>query len=542
MKSTWLNIPFFLLLLMFFAAGISDLFGQVDLRTCSGFRCTSENVNVPRAYLSDANGNPIDISQINCNSTESQPVHISIEVLNNSNSIIYNTRLIADLSIGGTTFFQVNYFVGQVQGKGTARFTTSTSLNNWDCSSSIQLLNPGIYWTTSNNTDLSTSYTCSSYIASQCERPDDILVQVDLYSHFSADVSCPTTDGFLADFTSTVIGGIPGTSGYRYFWEFGETANPTTSTLANPEDVVFTSPGYVTLTVTDNSTPPMESRYVLFVSGLDIATSIFSPLSVNTSADGVISITVSGGFPPYSVSWTGPDGFTSTETTIDGIKEGTYTVTATDSRNCTVQKIFYMSDPITLPVTWLGFSGRWLDQQARASLDWSTAAEYNASFFEVERSANNGEDFRAITLIPAVGNSQTPSYYSFEDENMDPRVQRYYYRVKQTSGDGSFSYTRVLLMQRTQIQTIPLETWAAFPNPSSNNRLTLQLEGAGMSALDKKYQVTMYSALGHYKTEFKTLGNKIELDDFMGAVPKGLLIVEIRDEEGKMQILKVMKQ
>src|SRR5437588_20027 len=41
--------------------------------------------------------------------------------------------------------------------------------------------------------------------------------------------------------------------------------------------------------------------------------------------------TPSGGVSPYTYSWTGPGGFTSTSQTIGASTAGTYTVTVTDS-------------------------------------------------------------------------------------------------------------------------------------------------------------------------------------------------------------------
>ena len=51
--------------------------------------------------------------------------------------------------------------------------------------------------------------------------------------------------------------------------------------------------------------------------------------------DGAINISVSGGVPPYSFSWTGPSGFTSPSEDISGLASGLYSVTITDANGCT---------------------------------------------------------------------------------------------------------------------------------------------------------------------------------------------------------------
>lgn len=45
---------------------------------------------------------------------------------------------------------------------------------------------------------------------------------------------------------------------------------------------------------------------------------------------GIIEIEVCGGAPPYTYSWSGPSGFTSTSKNLNSLDEGTYTVTVTD--------------------------------------------------------------------------------------------------------------------------------------------------------------------------------------------------------------------
>lgn len=61
------------------------------------------------------------------------------------------------------------------------------------------------------------------------------------------------------------------------------------------------------------------------------------PASCNNADDGAITIGISGGTPGYTVLWTGPDGFTSTDEDLAGIGPGPYSALVTDLNGCTVE-------------------------------------------------------------------------------------------------------------------------------------------------------------------------------------------------------------
>ena len=68
------------------------------------------------------------------------------------------------------------------------------------------------------------------------------------------------------------------------------------------------------------------------------------------SNDGSISINVTGGIPfttgdPYKFSWTGPNGFTSTDKNISNLKSGYYNLKVIDNGNCPFVKSYYVPEP-----------------------------------------------------------------------------------------------------------------------------------------------------------------------------------------------------
>lgn len=66
--------------------------------------------------------------------------------------------------------------------------------------------------------------------------------------------------------------------------------------------------------------------------------------------DASIDITVTGGTPfttgkPNNISWTGPNGFSSTDEDISNLKPGTYYLNINDNGNCPFTKSYYVSEP-----------------------------------------------------------------------------------------------------------------------------------------------------------------------------------------------------
>ena len=59
-----------------------------------------------------------------------------------------------------------------------------------------------------------------------------------------------------------------------------------------------------------------------------------TPVSCEGGANGTITVTVRDAIEPYTYSWTGPDGFTSSAASLAGAAAGEYCVTVTDAAGC----------------------------------------------------------------------------------------------------------------------------------------------------------------------------------------------------------------
>ena len=136
-----------------------------------------------------------------------------------------------------------------------------------------------------------------------------------------------------------------------------------------------------------------------------------------------------------------------------------------------------MSVSASLPVESLNFKGH--NTQKGNLLFWSTIAEINNDYFEVQRSTD-AITFATIQTVKSKayqGNSMTRIEYETIDANLVHTTN--YYRLKQFDQDGKFKYSEVLtLKQNSRIDEVYV-----YPNPSQGN-FTIKVPN---SAIDQMY-------------------------------------------------------
>ena len=124
--------------------------------------------------------------------------------------------------------------------------------------------------------------------------------------------------------TTNVTGG---TGSYTYSWSNGETTSAISNLVA----------GNYSVTITDvNNCTSVQSFTITEPTALATPTATSTNLTCNGSADGAISLTMSGGVSPYTYAWTGLSGsFSATSKDISSLAAGSYSVTVTDANGCT---------------------------------------------------------------------------------------------------------------------------------------------------------------------------------------------------------------
>lgn len=127
-----------------------------------------------------------------------------------------------------------------------------------------------------------------------------------------------------------------GTPPYTYLWTGGQTTQTATGLCAGTYTVTVTDAGSTTATATVTITQPTA-----------LTSSVQSQTNVlcNGQCNGAATITVSGGTPGYTYSWSPPGG---TSATITGLCAATYTCTITDANGCTRTQTVTITQPTAL--------------------------------------------------------------------------------------------------------------------------------------------------------------------------------------------------
>jgi hypothetical protein len=94
------------------------------------------------------------------------------------------------------------------------------------------------------------------------------------------------------------------------------------------------------------------------------------------------------------------------------------------------------------------------------TLDWGTLSENGNDGWDVEESKKNTNNFIAFDFVAGAGTSNTPIVY-ISNTTLN-KYGKYYYRLKQMSSDGSFSYSDNVFVDYKRTRNAAL---TSYPNP-----------------------------------------------------------------------------
>lgn len=184
---------------------------------------------------------------------------------------------------------------------------------------------------------------CGSFQSWTITAPAVLNVSAAAAQMNGSNVSCNgATNGSI---NATITGGTPG---YTIVW-----TGPNVFT-ANTEDITNLAAGTYTLSITDLNGCTASTSVVLTQPAPltnTLTTSIHNSgnaIACNGGSNGSIDLTLVGGTAPYTVSWTGPNGFTASTVDIGGLQAGTYIATITDANGCTSSASATLTAPAPL--------------------------------------------------------------------------------------------------------------------------------------------------------------------------------------------------
>ena len=189
-------------------------------------------------------------------------------------------------------------------------------------------------------------------------------------------------------------------------------------------------------------------------------------------------------------------------------------ITSADNTKLSTGKIdnFTVAGSSTLPIRLLSFSAKSVNQD-HVLISWATSMEQHVDHFEVQRSVGN-TGFQAIEKIKAVGESETPQYYSVNDNQ--PATGINYYRLKELDTDGGSYFTPVISVNFDE-----QEGPDVYPNPASAYvNIT--------SHRDPILEVTVFDVAGKAINNIHYAGGQTSVKLNTASLAQGMYIITIK--------------
>jgi len=177
---------------------------------------------------------------------------------------------------------------------------------------------------------------CSESATLQISQPSPINVSVTTIDNLCFDGSSGSANSQVTDLFPP----------FYYLWSTGDTTPNIANLIAGTYNLsVRNDNGCIQTDLYVNGSTTTSTTFDILEPSPISITSVVSNISVNGANDGSISFVANGGYAPYSYLWSGPNGFTSTSSSITNLSSGFYTVIVTDIYGCTYDEQFTINEP-----------------------------------------------------------------------------------------------------------------------------------------------------------------------------------------------------
>lgn len=181
----------------------------------------------------------------------------------------------------------------------------------------------------------------------------------------------------------------------------------------------------------------------------------------------------------------------------------------------------------SIPVELTTFSAA--KQAEYIALNWSTASELNNKGFQIERSID-GVTFEKIDFVEGIGTTIIPQEYRYID--IPTLNQVYYYRLKQIDYDGTFEYSKIVVVDARERLVPEIRLEPTMVKSHLNLRMDMPITAA--------LTVAIYAINGQLMKMMVLNDGQNNVMINMSKMPKGMYWVQLND--GQQMITKrVMK-
>jgi gliding motility-associated-like protein len=167
---------------------------------------------------------------------------------------------------------------------------------------------------------------------------------------------------------------------------------------SSDEDIADLEPGDYSVVVTDDMGCVSTATYTVNEPGELLLDADITDIFCNGANDGAIDLSIFGGTADFSISWTGPNSFVSTDEDISGLEPGDYFVQVTDANLCYVETNFTVIESTLLDLTFdftdvlcAGDASGWIDMTVNGG-----TAPYDFSWTGPGTFTSNNEDLTDI--------------------------------------------------------------------------------------------------------------------------------------------------
>ncbi len=193
---------------------------------------------------------------------------------------------------------------------------------------------------------------------------------------------------------------------------------------------------------------------------------------------------------------------------------------------------------VVLPLELLDFKA--VQEDKSVVLNWKTANERHVSHFEVEKSSN-AQNWTTIANVPTSDiknplsfSKNTEGAYFAKDNDAFIESNTVLYRLKMVNQDSSFTYSKVISLQRTG----DFSRLKIYPNPVHNAlQLTIESDKNTTQIIDI---VDIMGKISQHTTVNVSKGVSQQTLD-VHALPSGVYFLKTRDNKGQNQTLKWVK-